>query len=453
MNRIALITLTVAGVACTAVLIAQGSKNRSLARDLEDRRETVAGLKSELRKIAPLTSLEGAGRPVPAVLRSAKAAAIAQSRAATAPAERVEATRKRIDLLVEDLGDMNRNPAGFFKVLPDILRIIQGLSVDEMIEVAAGIDAPGGMNNPDGKAIARMVLFLLAAEHDPMRVIEKSDIMGMRDREIRNALLGQLARRDPAGALEWIKNSDFSRDEKSEFKAMIAVRVLRNNVSEGLKFIRETGSENDGGRGDIREVMMRIPMPPERIPELMTALEDEANADMRSELVGMVLQSTALGGDISEVRKAADQIELTPTELSNFFNRGFSDILMSDPDAAMAWMTEAQDAEWQLRTVPSAIAGWAREDFNAAGEYLGKMEPSRVKDQSIREFAQTITRVDPEAAAAWAMQIGQKPLRDSTVRYVASQWRGKDNERAERWLTENGYDANGQPIGGGEPRE
>ena len=423
-KRTVWITCIVAGIASSVVLVSQGLENRALVRRLEDRREEIAVLRKG-GQAKPLSVLQSASR--------SRSAAGEDSYAATAVAEEhIEDTRRRIEAFVEGFGH-DLDPEALFRNLPDFLRIVQDLSASEMIEVASRIDhLPSGPAS--GMAMARKTLLLLAAEHDPMQVYERAGAGVLENLGIHRTVLGQLARRDFAEARSRVEDSDLTDDEKYRTISVLAAEVMRDNVGEGLELLREMGNYSGFSR----------PLPEERIPELVAALDDPANAAMRRDLVYMILDGTGLAGDLAAVREISEQIKATPEELSwhimGYFKDGGSEC-----EAAMAWMNEAFDDEVLARTVPEAIQSWAHRDYNGAGRYLGTMEPSEIRDRSIHRFSKTVTDIDPEAAAIWAAEIGQPGLRDQVVRAVTERWLEQDPVAAERWLEAYRREAGGEP--------
>ena len=83
MNRIALTTIVITGIGCCAGLVAQASKNRALVDQIEEERESIAGLQRELGQKERLTSL-GDGRRRLAHARNPDGEAAAGSRTSRA---------------------------------------------------------------------------------------------------------------------------------------------------------------------------------------------------------------------------------------------------------------------------------------------------------------------------------------------------------------------------------
>ena len=160
----------------------------------------------------------------------------------------------------------------------------------------------------------------------------------------------------------------------------------------------------------------------------------------------MLLRNTALHGGVDAISQLVEEVEFQSGDLHSFLEDGFDGIMQAQPEAAIAWIMESIDEEGQRRAIPNAISNWANRDFNAAGEYLGTMPPSDIKDRAIQRFAQTVALLDPEAAAEWSLQIGDERLRHSALQLATAQWRNKNDEAAKQWLKEHGLDQLAQPL-------
>ena len=240
MNRSTLITAAATGTLCLCALILQAKRNRTLA----DQVETEGGEATRLERQAaspgaipgPVSALNPYA-PLPGSIE----AAVAEERANTTPQERIDRAVSRIELLVADIGDLDRSPAELFRLLPDLLRLVQDLDLDEMIAVAEKIDAPLSMNANSGKSAMKMILMMLAAEQDPERILRLPEIGG--ERQLRKTVLNALARRDPEAARRWVENSAMSERDKKDFERSLTFRLLREDFNAGLERLREGDKE------------------------------------------------------------------------------------------------------------------------------------------------------------------------------------------------------------------
>jgi hypothetical protein len=425
------ISLTVAIAGSGALLLLQASGTREVEDRLGRAKEAVADLERDRQNLETAADDSPFFLSIPTV-EDLKAAAVAEARAATTPAERVKQTREKLERLVSRLGDLSQGPGEFFRVLPDLLRVVEDLSVEEMIEVAEGM--AGGKGDSDPRHVTRMILLVLAAEQDPQRVMRNAKTM--EEPQMREMVLGALARRDPEAARRWVENSDMTGREKLEFAGVLAFKTLQTDLDAGLKMLREAragGSDNFGPFDSM-------PVAKEMIPDLVAAMKKPENKDMREMLEKLVLTSAMLDGGVTGARAQVEAMGLSKEELGGFLGRNQNFFVNAQPEEALAWFREVQSPEEQANWLPNIVGNWAQRDFNAAGKWLGELESSPVKDAMVERYVGTVVQVDPRAALVWAGTIEGEGARATATVHAVEQWIGNDKPAAEKWMTENGID-------------
>ncbi|MEM0895780.1 MAG: hypothetical protein AAGJ79_02760, partial [Verrucomicrobiota bacterium] len=155
-------------------------------------------------------------------------------------------------------------------------------------------------------------------------------------------------------------------------------------------------------------------------------------------LFKMIFNSSLLQGGIEEVKTHFEGFDLSDPSLLAPLSANFSAAMGSEPEATLEWAMEIYDIELQSSEIPNLISSWARNDYNAAGKWLGEMESSFTKDRSIEVFSRTVAPVDPEGAAIWSAQISDPVIRKNSLSRAIAQWRQKDRAAANAWLTETG---------------
>lgn len=437
MNRTTLITACVTAAICVALLLMQRGRNSALEKQLTSDTASVEQLERRAASPGPVSALGNPGAPLPGSVE----AAVIEARENSTPQERIDRAVARIEALVADIGDVDQSPAELFKVLPDLLRMVQELDLGEMIAVAQAIDAPLSMGDTDGKGAMKMILLMLAAEQDPQRILEIPDIM--ENRELRGMVLSSLARKDPKAAREWMASSDMPARERKQMEQMMMFQVLREDVASGLEMIRE--SDNAEEAMQMLSMMGEFGVSKDTVPQFIAALNDPANEELRPALLKMVVGSTLAAGDVAAARAQVEELGMSDTETAAMLSDSIQPLLRSDPDAAFEWLAEVQTEEQFAESLPNEIRSWARDDYNAAGEWLGGMEPSPVRDNAVKTYAKLVAQIDPKAATIWASQISDEEMRLSSVRTAAEKWQADDPAAAGEWLEEQGIELPARP--------
>ncbi|CAN5407760.1 hypothetical protein BH23VER1_BH23VER1_21860 [soil metagenome] len=423
------ISLGCATLATTVVLAAQSARNHRLGQRLEKASATVARLDS--------TGSPSHAFPAQATPNARPSAAGGPEDAAhPAPAKsatRVADASAQIDQLAGGLEGLEGSPAGLFKILPDVLRVVENLTLDEMIAVAEGIEDDATLTEPSGTGVIRAILYSLAAEQDPARLVRNNELM--KEQEFRLSLLGALARRDPEAARRWLLNSDISEREKQETASMLAIQVMRRDLDAGLPLLRLASPQVSSWSS------RPLFLPDEALPDLVAAMDRPENADIRPLLLNLAIGSVAHAGDLEDARQRIDQLGIAPEDVATAFDDGpLLRRIDADPAELLDWMQDVQTPEQLQKSFPHALRRWAERDYNAAAEWLGQMDSSPLKDAAIERFSQTVTGIDPQAAIIWAGEIQDTHLRARALVGAAERWIVSDKPTADRWLADAGLD-------------
>lgn len=86
-----------------------------------------------------------------------------------------------------------------------------------------------------------------------------------------------------------------------------------------------------------------------------------------------------------------------------------------DPVGAATYAMEHQNGGYKLNSV---IRYWAKNDIQAASEWLLQHEPSAALDEAVETLAEQTMEFDPEAALGWAESITDEDERKRLVRKI-----------------------------------
>ena len=148
---------------------------------------------------------------------------------------KIEIAQAKLESLLSGLGNINESPAEFMRILPDVLEAIQDLNVEEMLALSRVIGDESNRENSGN--FARMILIMLASEYEPQRILNDKTLP--MDMQFRTAALGSLARKDPKAAKRWFDNADLIDHERRQMAVGISMRLMQQNVAEGLDFLRD----------------------------------------------------------------------------------------------------------------------------------------------------------------------------------------------------------------------
>jgi hypothetical protein len=150
------------------------------------------------------------------------------------------------------------------------------------------------------------------------------------------------------------------------------------------------------------------------------------------------MRSSLNTASVAALREQSAALQLSDDEIAAFLRENPSVLMQRDPAAATAWMKETLPAGDFSKTIASAIRSWTEQDFNAAANHLGTMDRGPVRDQSIKEFAGVVAKMEPPSAARWALEIEDLTLRQAALREVGESWLNLDPAAARDWMKTEG---------------
>jgi RNA polymerase sigma factor (sigma-70 family) len=355
--------------------------------------------------------------------------------------EKLDRVAETIILRVAELGDTDSGISALLRLLPALLAHVESLDIDELIAVADRLGNDGALFPPtDDKSSARLVLYLLAAEQDPLKILSRNDLDLTSDEgDLQTSIFNTLARKDPDAAIRWLDAQSMDDGPKSGFQRGIALGLLAHDPRRGLDFILEHPAAIPGsGMGPI---IAGIRIPDAARDDLIEALPDPRYAELQPTLSKMVLESGLATARVAELRDQTAALQLGDKQVASFLRNHSSQLIQRDPDAAAAWMKDALPADQYPSLLSTAIRRWTERDFNAAATFLGTMERGPARDQSIHEFADVVASMEPPSAAKWALEIEDSSLRQSALREVAESWLSLDPGAARGWMEKHAIPA------------
>ena len=93
-------------------------------------------------------------------------------------------------------------------------------------------------------------------------------------------------------------------------------------------------------------------------------------------------------------------------------------LVLLDPPGTIELVQAQTTDRHRGEAMREAIVSWTGADFNARGRWLGEQPPSPERDKMIEGFAQTVSQLDPAAAATWAAEIADEQLRTKTLEAI-----------------------------------
>jgi hypothetical protein len=421
-----------AALICGTIIVVQLGRNRSLDQRLESLRPDPA--------VALTDGLSPREASRPSSSLSNKRQNENETPAPGTPEfeERVARAAREMKQMISGIGDMQESPAAFFRALPGVIKIIANLGLEEAIAVADRLGSSGPLFPPaDGNSTARLMIYLLASEQEPLRILERKDLnldapMG----GLQVSIFGQLAMRNPDAAMQWLDAQSIGEGPKTAYQRQIAFGLLAHDPRRGLDYLLENPTAFP--RSGMGQTIADIPIPDTAKADLMEALPDPRYAEFRPAISKILMRSSLNTASVAALREQSAALQLSDDEVAAFLRENPSVLIQRDPAAATAWMKETLPAGDFSKTIASAIRSWTEQDFNAAANHLSTMEHGPTRDESIKEFAGVVAKMEPPSAARWALEIEDLTLRQAALREVGESWLNLDPAAAREWMKTQG---------------
>lgn len=422
---------------CGALIAAQALRKRELDQRLAVLRGQVSAESATPEAASVRANLPAAADPDPSAPGAAEPPTPGPAESALA----LEKAVKDLNAMVAGVVDIQSSTGAFFGILPEVLKIIGDLDVDGVVALADQIN-PGGVSFPprDAKGAAVLMLYLIAAEQEPLKILERRDLklespLG----GLQESIFATLASRDPDAAIRWLDAQEMDDGRKTNYRRNIGFGLLARDPRRGLDYLLEhPDSLPQSGMGPM---VAGIQFPEEARAGLIEALPDSRYAEIRPAISQILLGASAATVGIDELREQTGSLKLADRDVATFLRNNAATLVQGDPANAAAWMKETMPADQYSQTMATAIRQWTQRDFNAAATFLGEMDHGPARDQSIRAFAETVVWMEPDSAATWAGEIEDAATRQAAFKEVGRVWSLKDRDAARQWMERQGIKA------------
>ncbi|RYD21999.1 MAG: hypothetical protein EOP88_09460 [Verrucomicrobiaceae bacterium] len=234
--------------------------------------------------------------------------------------------------------------------------------------------------------------------------------------------LEQLATEDTSAALDWLrakggKHPEFVNDT-ARAKVLTAVAA-----GDPQRAFREMGQVGIGEPQDAIGAIMRAGQTPAQRLAVIAALRghlasmpDQRLRKERSDAAITQLAASALNGGDASARQWVAAARFTPTEMEAFAKEISSRGM--DPREIGGWVECLASAGAEIfpgQPVHQMVTYWTRHDYRAAGEWLLTTRGGPAKHASVRAYAETVAKYEPEVAEQWAMTLPAGKDRDETL--------------------------------------
>jgi hypothetical protein len=317
--------------------------------------------------------------------------------------------------LAEQLAEREASAASPRASRPERARGPGGPSVDEMIAKVRSMTV----------ADDRTELLRRIAERDPGRVFE---MLPTPARPVIEGSCLQCHGESPP------KGGSCKRTVSSEAKAQskegydMARLIFREDPVLGIRAFAEMNDRDFSLYARELEKFAlsgSIPLDDGKVPQMAAAIGNPEFARIRSNIIDITLNDALFEGGVAAMAERVKALPLTGEDLNRYMESVIQDgsgsqdikkldILFTEPEAALQWVSEVRDENDRSKMIPDMVLNWAKRDADAAFGWVGKQTPSPLRDATIARLVTKGPNLDQASAEGWAREIQDQALREST---------------------------------------
>ena len=102
------------------------------------------------------------------------------------------------------------------------------------------------------------------------------------------------------------------------------------------------------------------------------------------------------------------------------------------------WIGTKLPVEKSKDNIRRMVQNWTENDYQAAGKWLAATPDGPSKNISIRYYAETVAKHEPESAAQWAMTLPPGQDRDETLKNIYQNWPENDDAAKQAFRKSHG---------------
>ena len=325
------------------------------------------------------------------------------------------------------------------KKVIDLMDLMMSLDAAQLKIVIAEIRASKDLKDDMRQGLIGFSIMTLANDHPQAALAlftESSDLMkgnGMSEHVISSSL-AKWAKEDPMAALEWVrKNGEkFPDIVNDDAKRGMISGAAANDPKLAFQLIGELGLKDR--ESAIRSIVEASKSPEDRTATLAALREHLATlpeGEMRDQASKNAIRSLIENASKDGFESGSKWIEsagFTQEQLAGIGNGGFSyNVKGNDTGKWVEWMgatlPPGKESESGIRNM---VSNWTQNDYQAAGKWLSATPDGPAKNVSIRSYAETVSKYEPETAAQWAMTLPPGKDREQTLARIYQNWPKRD---------------------------
>jgi len=225
------------------------------------------------------------------------------------------------------------------------------------------------------------------------------------------------ASRDSASALAWIKQHPEYLNERT--KVAVISGTIAQEPAMAFRLMKEWGFSEQETSSSSQKIVASANTP-ERRMALVETLRKQMSGSSKNERDARRHVVKSLAGAVSRQGFESSiewlkEVNLDGDEM-NAFSNGVAERYSGDDSGRwLEWLASQFPHEERGPKISKLMGRWARQDFQAAGDWLNQLDDVNLKELAIVSFSREVSQYDQETAMAWALTLRNERERDSLL--------------------------------------
>lgn len=251
------------------------------------------------------------------------------------------------------------------------------------------------------------------------------------------ATMSGWAAANPTEALAMLNSlPETLQGQRDELTASVVSGLAHKDAAMATDLVLKLGGEGNPRAGNLMEIVASETLRSKGPEQASLWAESLPEGSLKGTAMSRVAESYVR----KDPEGAARWVQQFATEdyASRAIERIGGDWAVNDPVAAVGWLEGLPAGPGQTAGLRNAFGDWEDRDPAAAGHYLLSMPLSPQRDSAISGFATGYAWQNPQLAIAWAQDIRDPALRQSSLTRAGQAFYRRDPAGALEWLETSG---------------
>jgi hypothetical protein len=330
----------------------------------------------------------------------------------------------------------------YMKEIGKVIEKMTSLNPDELRLLVKAISVDTSVDKKSKLELIGFATMMLAAENPEaalaiaLEARESLDAKNQQNDHMLQMILQQYAAKDPLAAAQWLSDNEEKIGTVEDHVKRSMIRAAAQQDIGAAMGIIDT-LKMSGNEHAFSSLSTGVTV--DNADAFIAALRDSTANEIQRKNAFNALHASQIFKDFDTATTWLAKDSITPQERDAITKSLQYHAIKDEPEKWLSWLSStAEVSESQASATENIIAGWARADFAATGEWINAQPASSQKNQCILTYANTLAPFEPAAAAEWATTLPKGADRNEALKNIHRNYQGKDPKAAAAFAEKHG---------------